>query len=153
MEKSDQIWRCPKSSYNKKKIKIRRNKKNFIDAKSYSDIILHFLSHLKLCKIYFGSTDIHQIFLDNCDSDVLSGEDRDTYPDYGTGSESLIWQNQIRSSLNLLRSMNYIETEDIDTIPGEFNKDLVDKRKRRTRKRTEKFYKEYRNEQYNDWEL
>lgn len=153
MEKSDQIWRCPKSSCNKKIIKISRNRKNIIDAKSYTNMILHFLCHLKSDNIYFGSTDIYRIFLDNCDSDVLSVEDSDTYPDYGYGSESLIWQNQIRSSLNSLRSMNYIETEDIDTIPEVFNKDIVDKRKRRTRKRSEKFYKEYRDEQYDDWEL
>jgi len=145
-----EVWRCPKESCENFEIYISRNDKNIIDGKTYKEIIIHFLQHLTKDNVYFGSTDIYEIFLNNCSRDILSNEDKMNYPDYGR-SPTIIWKTQIRTSLNALKIDGYITTDDLEKIPEDYNKDIQDKRKFRSRKRTEKFFKEY--DFYNDWSL
>jgi len=146
-----QTWVCPKDSCRNEEIKITRNNDNIIDGKTYQKIIIHFLQHLKRNNEYFGSIDIYSIFHDNTEENIFSEHDLSTYPDYGRGSTSIKWKNQVRSVLNHMTKNGYFETVDRSLVPAHYNLDITDKRKFRTRKRTKKFFKKY--EIYDDWEL
>jgi len=147
------FWTCPMSSCGNEEIDITRNEKNLINTPTYEKIIVHFLKHLKRNNIYFGGTDIYKIFIENSPTDILSDDDKGLYPDYGTGHEPLIWQVTIRTALGTLTKKKFIETVEKEKIENFYNLDLDDKRKYRTRKRTNKFFEEFKNSIYNDWEL
>lgn len=145
-----EFWICPKESCEHKKIILKRNENNNIGVSTYKQVIIHFLQHLKKNNIYFGSTDCYKIFLDNISENVLSDEDKGYYPSYGRSKE-LIWRTQLKATLDGIKRMGYIETNNINKIPKKYNLGISDKRKYRTRKRTNKFFEDF--ESYNDWEL
>jgi len=149
-ENSIQIWKCPIDSCNHEEIKVKRTNNNMIKSKIYEKIIIHFLKHLKKDNIYFGSTDLYKIFEENIIGERFYEEDLRSYD--GDPSHHK-WQTNLRSVLDRIikNERKYIETDEIDTIPEEYNNDIIDKRKRRTRKRTEKFFQDYHI--YDDWEL
>ena len=143
-----ELWQCPKSSCFYKKIEITRNDKKVIESKTYKEIILHFLQHLKKENAYFGSIDIYDIFEKYTPSDILSNEDLSAYQN----SSNIIWKTQIRSTLASLNRDGYLETDELEDIPKHYNEDITDKRQLRLRKRTKKFYEDF-NLDYNDWIL
>ncbi|MBN1215443.1 MAG: AAA family ATPase, partial [Candidatus Lokiarchaeota archaeon] len=144
--KRKDVWICPKESCEYVEIEITRNDKNIIDSGSYRKIIVHFLQHLKNDNRYFSSPDIYEIFLDNSSEDILSEEEIQTYP-----SRHKIWKNQIRSVLGIMTKEGYLETDELEEIDKIYNKEITEKKKLRTRKRTEKFFEEF--ELFDDWEL
>ena len=144
------VWKCPKTSCNSKEITISRNNDNIIDGKTYTDIIIHFLQHLSQKNPLFGSTDIIRIFLENTPRGVLSIEDKGEYIYDGRTSDK-IWKNQIRSSLNSLRSRGYITTENSMEVIEKYNLNVKDRRKLRKRKRTDLFKSEFK--LFDDWEI
>lgn len=146
----NQYWVCPKSSCGYKKIMITRNEDNIIENNTYSEIIIHFLQHLKRSNPLFGSSDIIPLFMDHTGENILSDEDKGEYI-YDGHTSDLIWKNQIRSSLNHLRGKGLIGTETSEDLIKKCNYDIEDRRKKRKRKRTELFFKDYK--LYNDWEL
>ena len=144
------VWKCPKKSCNHEVIKITRNKDNIIDNKTYTSIIIHFLRHLSRENPLFGGMDIFKIFLEHSPEEVLSNEDLGQYEYDGRVSDT-IWKNQIRSSLNSLRSRRLIETEASSELIQNCSIDIKDKRKFRKRKRSKTFFDKF--EIYNDWSL
>lgn len=143
----NKIWKCPKNSCGNVEIEINRAR-NIIDTTTHKEIVLHFLKHLKSNNIFFGSVDIQEIFLNNTPENILTEEDKNQYSDGGK-----IWKNRIRSALNILTTEGYIETEESPEITDFFNEVEKNQKPYRSRKRTEKFYEEYKNELYYDWEL
>ncbi len=146
-----EIWTCPKISCRHYKIEIKRNDNNVIDGSTYRKVIIHFLQHLNKNNIYFGATDIYDIFLENTPDNLLSNEDKGGYPDYGYGYEATVWKTQIRSTLGSIKREGYIDTDELDHIPKKYNLDITDKRKSRTRKRTNNFFQKFKI--FDDWEV
>lgn len=147
---SKDVWKCPKKSCDQEAIEITRNKDNIIDNKTYTNINIHFLRHLSKQNPLFGGADIFKVFLENSPEGVLKNEDLGQYEYDGRVSDT-IWKNQIRSSLNSLRSRGLIETEASSELIQNCSMDIKDKRKFRKRKRTKTFFDKF--EIYNDWNL
>jgi len=138
-------WICPKESCNHKII-LNRNKDNVIDPSSYEKVIKHFLQHLKKSNVYFGVIDIQKIFLENTPKNILSFEELEQYK-----NNDKIWINQIRYALEELNHKGYLETDMKSDIPEFYNRNIDNKRDFRTRKRSQKFFKELNIS--NNWEL
>lgn len=144
------VWICPKDSCKNKKVKIDRTKSDLISGNTFEKVIIHFLQHLKQENVYFGSIDLYDIFSKYILGDKFTKEDLSSYK-----GDPLVakWQTNLRSVLDrvLKNEKNYIETVEREKVPEKYNKNIKDKRRYRTRKRTEKFLNSFKI--YDDWKL
>lgn len=133
-------WVCPLKSCNHKTISIDRNN-GVIKTNSWEDIIIHFLQHLNKSRIYFGPSNIEE-FLKRDIQNILSEADRQIYEYDDHGNEEY-WRNRIRTALGPLKNQKgYIFTDKSSDDPS-FRSHF------QTRRRTNKFFKDFKN--YDDW--
>jgi len=140
-------WECPFDSCNHEQISITRTNSNIMDTATRRALAMHLFKHIK--NKYFGTTDFFRLLEEEHPQNIFTIEDEERY---NTGGKK--WKVNFRNMVNVLKEEGYLDTDEIAVIPDYVNEEFgTDTRKYRQRRRTQRFFVEFHDEMYEDWEL